>query len=404
MQITDVKTTLLTGPWTNDPSLKDVRKVKSAAFIEIFTDKNLVGVGETYAGYFIPEVVPEIVNFFKPILIGRDVSNISKLWHDMYYCGNFWCRVGLGTQVLTGIEAALWDLKGKLNQAPVYELLGGRRHDKLLAYASGAASSYPKAEFAKKIEHYLSIGFKAFKTGAGCFEKGKGWYIPTNPMEAAEFEGDKMEFITQKFGKDVIILMDGHMSNSPAGTWELPAAQAVLKAIEPYNLFFFEEPLPYTNVKGYVELRRKTTIPIAGGESLTASCEWESFVEKDAFDIGQPDAAMVGGMQEFMKIAAMFESRNHKIATHSWGSGGSLMQNIHCGFACANTVILEIAPSPSGLHTEIAGDAFSMEDGMVLPPEVPGLGLVLTDEIKNKYPFVPGTGEFNSVPGKILST
>ena len=132
MKITDVRTVLLTGPSTDDPFLRECRKLRSAAFIEIHTDTNLIGIGETYAGYFCPEIVPNIVEFFAPILVGQSIDNIRELWNRMYKCGNFWCRVGLGTSVLSGIEAALWDLKGKMTGLPVYELLGGLKHDRLL--------------------------------------------------------------------------------------------------------------------------------------------------------------------------------------------------------------------------------------------------------------------------------
>ena len=98
----------------------------------------------------------------------------------------------------------------------------------------------------------------------------------------------------------------------------------------------------------------------------------------------------------------MLQARGRGIATHAWGAGGSMMQNIHCGFAAPNTQILEIAPDYAGLHSEVIGDSFVMKDGFVLPPQEPGLGIVLTDETKNRYPFVEGSGEFNSVPGKIL--
>jgi len=403
MKIIDVKTVLLTGPCTNDKYVLKIRKLRSAAFIEIYTDTGFVGIGETYAGYFFPEVIPEIVRFFKPILIGRDVSNISQLWNEMYHCGNFWCRAGLGVSVLTGIEAALWDLKGKMLGRAVCELLGGQKHDKLLCYASGGPSSYPKSKLAGKIDYYLSLGFKAFKLGVGSFDEKKGWYIPEAASEAADFEADKMEFVRNHAGKNVFVMMDGHMGNSPSVTWGIQTAEAVVKAVEPYNLFFFEEPLHYTNPAGYTELCRKTEIPIAGGECLTASCEWLNFIERDAFDIGQPDASFIGGLEEFMKVAKLFEQRGKKIATHSWGAGGSLMQNVHCAFACSNTVILEVAPAYGPLHSDIMGDSFVIQDGFVLPPEKPGLGIVLTEEIKNKYPFVPGSGEFNSVPGKVMS-
>src|SRR5579871_5109872 len=170
MRITDVRTVLLTGPSTNDRFLREARRVRSAAFIELLTDSGHVGIGETYAGYFFPEVVPQIVDFFRPILIGQTVENIAELWHRMYLCGNFWCRVGLGLTVINGIEAALWDLKGKATGLPVYELLGGRKHERLLCYATGGPSNYPLDRLAEKIDYYLSLGFRGFKVGTGSYE------------------------------------------------------------------------------------------------------------------------------------------------------------------------------------------------------------------------------------------
>src|SRR5688500_16298243 len=105
MKITDVRTTLLTGPSTNNPFLREARKLRSAAFIEVFTE-GPTGIGETYAGYSFPESVPVIVDFFRPILIGQTVDDIPELWRRMYHCGNYWGRVGLGVAVLNGIEAA----------------------------------------------------------------------------------------------------------------------------------------------------------------------------------------------------------------------------------------------------------------------------------------------------------
>jgi galactonate dehydratase len=321
----------------------------------------------------------------------------------MYLCGNYWGRVGLGPAVLSGVEAALWDLKGKVHGLPVYELLGGRKHDRLLAYASGGPSNYPKDRLAKKIEFYLGLGFQAFKLGTGSYSAAEGWYQASGPAEAADFEGDKVEFVRSRFGKSVHVALDGHMGNHPCRPWDLGTAQAVMKAVEPYDLLFFEEPLPYTDPWGYAELCRGTHVPIAGGECLTAAYEWRVFAERDAFDIGQPDGAWTGGLGEVLKVAAMLEGRGRRIATHSAGAGGALMQNIHCAFACANTAIVEVLPALGGLHTDVADGSFVMEGGHVLPPKKPGLGIVLTDAIKDRYPFVPGSGEFNSVPGKILT-
>lgn len=401
MKITDVRTTLLTGPSTNDPYLREARKLRSAAFIEIVTDE-FVGIGETYAGYFIPEAVPTLVDFFKPILVGQTVENIPELWQRMYQCGNFWCRVGLGAIVLAGIEAALWDLKGKTLGQPVHALLGGAKHDRLPCYATGGPSNYPKERLAEKLDHYASLGFRGAKVGAGSFSKDNGWYMPGGAQEAADFEGDKAAFMRQHVGKDFWLMFDGHMGNNHKATWTLEVATAVLNAVEPANLYFYEEPLHYTNLTGYTELCRRSEVAVAGGECLTAASEWQTFIDHDCFDIGQPDASFACGLSEFMRIAGMLEKRGRKIATHAWGAGASLMQNIHAGFAAANCGMLEIPPDYAGLHSEMIDGGLVIRDGYVLPPDRPGLGVVLTDETRRRYPFKPGSGEFNSVPGKIL--
>ena len=402
MRIVDVRTTLLTGPSTNDPFLREARRLRSAAFVEVVTD-GPIGIGETYAGYFCPEVVPGVVEFFKPILIGETVDDVPELWRRMYHCGNFWCRVGLGASVLNGIEAALWDLKGKLLDLPVHALLGGAKHDRLPCYATGGPSNYPKDRLARKMDHYFSLGFRGVKVGAGSLS-ADGWYMPKEAAEAADFEGDKAAFMRSHAGDDAWIMMDGHMGNNHGATWDLEIAKAVMTAVEPSNLFFYEEPLHYTDPWGYAELCRATTVPIAGGECLTASYEWRVFVERDCFDVGQPDASFTGGLGEFMNVAEMIARRGRKIATHAWGAGASLMQNVHAGFAAANTAILEIPPDYSGLHSDMIDGGLIIKDGCVHPPDRPGLGVVLNDEIKGRYPFQPGSGEFNSVPGKVLST
>jgi L-alanine-DL-glutamate epimerase-like enolase superfamily enzyme len=401
MRITDVRTTLLTGPCTNDPFLREARKLRSAAFIEIFTENGLIGIGETYAGYFCPEAIPAIVDFFKPILIDQTTDDIPELWRRMYHCGNFWCRVGLGASILNGIEAALWDLKGKLLGQPAHVLLGGPRYQQLPCYATGGPSNYPKDRLTQKMDHYFSLGFRGLKVGAGSLSK-EGWYMPKEANEAADFEADKFAFMRGHAGKDAWLAMDAHMGNNHVATWPVEVAAAVARALEPYDPFFLEEPLHYTDPWGYAELCKATSTPIAGGECLTAAYEWRVFAEQDCFDIGQPDASFTGGIGEFLAVAQMLEKRGRKIATHAWGAGGSLMQNVHAGFAAPNTVILEIPPDYAGLHSEVIDGGLMIKDGFVLPPDRPGLGIVLTDETKRRYPFKPGSGEFNSVPGKIL--
>lgn len=408
MRIMSVNTVLLSGQNTNDPFLLEARKLRSVALVEIQTDGPHTGIGETYAGYFCPEVIPSIVEFYAPILLGVDVmeTDIHTLWQRMYQCGNYWGRVGLGPAVLTGIEAALWDLKGKILGLPVWQLLGGKRHDRIRCYATGGPSNWPPDKLKQKLDLYLGLGFTAFKVATGYYDSSTGIDRAPKALSATvDMEAGKAAMMREHVGQGVAILMDGHMGNSMSeNIWDVPTARAVLKALEPYDLFFFEEPLHYTDPWGYAELAKSTTIPVAGGECLTTLNEFRQYADLDALTIAQPDAAWVGGLIEFMKIASMFESRKKRIATHSWGAGVAHMQNIHAGFAAANTTILEIPPAAGPLHTELWGDSFDKRDGYVYPPTAPGLGVRLTDEIKEKFKFIPGSGEFNSVPGKVLTT
>lgn len=402
MKIVDVQTVLLTGPATLDPFMAACRRRRSAAFIQVQTDAGLVGWGETYAGYFCPELVPPIVEFYRPILLGQGIDDLAELWQRMYHCGNFWGRVGLGPAVIAGIDAALWDLKGKAEGRPVVELLGGKRHESLPAYATGGPANYPLERLAAKVEFYRSLGFRAVKVAAGEYWADRGFEVHTAPAEAAEVEARKLEFLRRRFGSETGLMLDGHMGNSPAQTWTLATALEVMRAVTPYGLLFFEEPLHYTDPWAYAELCRSAEVPIAGGECLTGTYEWRVFTDVDAFDVGQPDASFTGGFGPCLAVAEGFAARGRGIATHSWGAGGSLLQNLHLAFACPNTLIVEVPPAFGPLHTEIMGDSFRMVDGRLFPPQAPGLGLEVTDAIRARFPFVPGSGEFNSVPGKVM--
>ena len=401
MKITDVRTVLLTGPSTNDPFLREIRKLRSAAFIEIETDTGLVGIGETYAGYFCPELVPGVAEFYKPILLGQTVDDVPLLWSRMNTCGTFWARVGLGAIVLTGIEAALWDLKGKLEDRPVYELLGGLQHDSLPCYATGGPSNFPLEKLIRKVTHYRDCGFRAVKLATGFLEVGRDHRSYTDAQQAAELEIGKLQTLRDKFGDGVGIALDGHMNDkSPDRIWSRETAATVAKACEPFGLLFLEEALPYRSAKDYAWLRKQTSVAIAGGECLTSMIEWQTYLDAESFDLGQPDASFTSGLHQVVQIADALGAQGCDIAPHSWAAGVGLMQNIHVGFACRNTRILELPPDPGPLHTEVYRDTLRMDDGRVLPPDAPGLGITLDADTRQRFPFIPGSGEIVGVPGK----
>ena len=415
MKITRIRTILCTAP-QKDIFMK-ARERRSAALIQIETDAGLTGLGETYAGYFVPEMVPGIVEFYAPILVGQSPLEVDVLCRRMFTAGKFWARVGLGSIVMSGIESALLDLKGKALGVPVYELLGGRCHDTLPCYATGGVSPFVRAELEGKVAQYLSLGFTAVKLGAGLYRTGSSSIVSSRtPQEARDVEVNKIEFLRKRFGDSFQLNLDAHMDNLPDSdhVWNLATAQFVLKALESYPIGFFEEALPYTDMRAYAALRTSTTIPVAGGECLTSLEEWRDWMEHTPFALAQLDASFMGGIMNFMKIARLCELKGVAIATHAWSATPGVAANLHAAFACRNTSILEFAaynPTQPALNTHVTAPLLT--DLWVEPPvlvngrlrlsSAPGLGVQIPKGFLEAHPFQPGSGEFNSVQGKILT-
>jgi L-alanine-DL-glutamate epimerase-like enolase superfamily enzyme len=414
MKITRVRTVLCTAP-QKDIFMK-ARERRSAAFIVIETDTELTGLGETYAGYFVPELVPGVVEFYAPILVGESPLDIDVLCRRMFTAGKFWARVGLGSIVQSGIESALLDLKGKALGVPVYELLGGRCHDTVHCYATGGVSPHARDELEGKVAQYLSLGFDAVKLGAGSYRLGHPVVASRTPQEARDVEVEKVEFLMKRFGASFQLNLDAHMDNLGEAdhVWNLATAQFVLHALEGYPIGFFEEALPYTDMRAYAALRASTTIPVAGGECLSSLEEWRDWLEHRPFALAQLDASFMGGIMNFMKIARLCELQGVSIATHAWSATPGVAANLHAAFASRNTSIVEFAaysPNRPALNTHVDAPLLTelwveppvLEHGRLRLADTPGLGVRLPEGFCERYPFQPGSGEFNSVKGKVLT-
>lgn len=406
VRITSVEPVLLTGPASNDRWITVAKKLRSAAFVEIRTDRGLVGVGETYAGYFAPELVAPVVDYVRPILLAAETTDVAVLSKRMRRCLGFWARVGVGAAILAAVEAALWDLAGKAEGVPVCELLGGARHDRLRVYATGGPSLLPLDAFRRKLDRYAELGFTAVKVATGYRDvSGRDERPrPGGPEQAAQLEADKLEMMRAHLGKDMGIALDGHMGHrNGVDRWTPETAAMALSALAPYDLLFFEEPLAYEDPAQYAQLRETSPVPVAGGEQLTSADEFRLWLSHGAFDIAQPDAAWLG-VADFVAVGEQASAAGVRLASHSWSAGGGVLQNLHAAFACPATTIVEAIPDPGELHTLLWGASFVIDDGYVLPPQAPGLGIQLIDETKNRFPFVPGVEEFSSVHGKILTS
>ena len=408
LRIIDVRTVLLTGPCTHDPWLSVFKQLRTAAFVEIVTDSGVVGLGETYAGYFFPESVPLVVGYLRPILLavdgvdGQDFS-VPAVVARMRTCFQYWGRVGLGAAVLAGIEGALWDLVGKVRGLPVHRLLSVDAPASLPAYATGGPSPWPVDDLLRKVDFYLGLGFRAVKVSSGYLDaSSRTEVVVTGAAQAVDAEVGKAALLRERFGVDVGLLLDGHMGHREGPErWDVDTARAVLLALAPYDLTFFEEPLRYDDLDGYAALTRDSEIPVAGGEQLSTVGEFGAFAERDAFAVAQPDAAWLG-IDGFVEVAGQFGQRGHQVAPHAWSAGVGVMQNVHAAFAVDNVVSVEIPPAAGPLHTELWGDSLRLEGGRVIRPDSPGLGVELTEATRAAYPFRPGAEEFSSVPGKIM--
>jgi L-alanine-DL-glutamate epimerase-like enolase superfamily enzyme len=400
MKITDLKVHLLTTRWVDDPSFPQMPH--STAIIRIETDGNVDGLGESTWGYFAPDAVPAMAEYFKPVLLGKDPMEITQLTRELGNDSVWWARSGAGRSVISGIELALWDLKGKVLGLPVYQLLGGKIRDRIPVYASGGPSLWPLDELVRKVEYYSKCGYRATKLSTGFYR------LPApeaahrqERMEAVPFPFAQkidtlvgaFERLRREFGASMDLAIDGHQGGVPN---PIPVSEAVAtaEALAPYRLRFYEEPLAYTNVDGYCELRSRSKIPIAGGESLCGLDQFHALIARQGVHLIQPDIGFVGGLQETQRIVHHAEAFNLSTAIHTGASmGPSLAASWHLAAASYSVDWLEHVMAGRSIQNDLLLDKFVVHEGTVGLPTAPGLGVRLTAELIEKYRFMPSSGE-----------
>ncbi|MBX3028973.1 MAG: mandelate racemase/muconate lactonizing enzyme family protein [Chloroflexi bacterium] len=342
----------------------------TAGLVEITTDTGVTGVGETYAGVFAPDVVRAIVEYHAAGLIGQDPSNIERLWHECRSRMLYWGRNGIAIATLSAIEAALWDVCGKLVGKPVVELLGGPCHDSLPRYASGGMEA-DAAGMRAEATSVRDAGYLAMKIRTGV---------------SPEADRAKAQFMIDALGPDVRLAVDAVQGTNP-NPWSATQAIAAGKALEDLGLLWYEEPCAAWDVDGYAACRAALDIPIAGGESCTSPEEVQAFLDRGAVDILQPDASWLGGLLPVVRAGAMAARAKVGVAVHAWGSAGTVLANYHAGFATPACGWLEFPSQPNPLISELMVEPLRVEQGRVLPPTAPGLGLRLTPELEAAYPY-----------------
>lgn len=408
MRVARARTILMTAPWSGDPGWvagSDFRR--TSAIIELETDDGVQGLGETLAGYFIPEAVAPLVEYYAALLadpaLGLDPTHPLDCVAELYQRSLWWGRVGLAVTVLSAIEIALWDIAGKVAGQPVHALLGGAVHERLPVYASGGTTTWPVERAVEQVAGYVDLGFRAVKVGTGFLHRPGGitttrpspygtWYAGTKEERIAD-EAAKFEALRDAFGPGLDIAVDSH-AVQVREPWSRSTALDIATAIEPYAPLFYEEPLRYDDPAGYAWLRSRTQVPIVGGECLTWP-EFRQYFELDALDAAQPDASHAGGIGAVRRIAAAAAERSAGLIVHTGGSvGPGFAANLHAAFASPNAQYVELALAPGNVREAFLLEPLTLEDGMVRPPTAPGLGVVLPEDLTERWPYQPGWHEY----------
>ena len=361
-------------------------------FVKLITDDGIEGVGEVYCATFAPHVIMKMIeDVFDRHVEGTDPFHIEKLWRNVYGRG-YTLRPDVSLMgVLSGLEIALWDICGKTVGKPVYELLGGRVHEKLRTYTY----LYPRdgAVFTENEPHVYSDPYLAAQAAVEYVTQGftaikfdpAGPYSVFDPRQPSLDELERSELfcrlIREAVGSKADLLFGTHGQFTPSGAIRLA------RRLEAYDPLWFEEPTPPERPEEMAKVARKTSIPIATGERLTTKYEFSRVLETGAASILQPALGRVGGILEAKKIAGMAEASYAQIAPHLYCGPIEGAANIQLSVCSPNFLILESIQRWEGFHAEILKKPILWDSGYVIPPTEPGLGVELNEEVALANPY-----------------
>jgi 2-dehydro-3-deoxyphosphogalactonate aldolase len=319
-------------------------------------------------------------------VVGADPFKIETLWRNVYGRG-YSLRPDLSlVSVLSGIEMACWDIIGKALNKPVYELLGGQVQEKLRSYTYLYPKDGDKTDVyadpdlaAERAAECVAQGFTAVKldpTG------GYSAFDPRQPsLKVLETSERFVKKIREAVGSSADILFGTHGQFTAAGAIRLA------QRLQPYEPLWFEEPTPPEMPEEMARVARQTSIPIATGERLCTKYEFARVLETGAAAILQMALGRVGGILEAKKIAGMAETHYAQIAPHLYCGPIEGAANIQISTCTPNFLILESIQTWGGFHSEILKKPIQWEDGYVIPPSAPGLGVELNEEVAAKHPY-----------------
>lgn len=356
----------------------DAASDRPYVFVKIETNEGVVGWGEATLEGKAGAVIATLADL-REFLIGQDPMPVEHHWQSIYVHSFYRAGPILGS-ALSGIDQALWDIRGKVLGQPVYRLLGGPIDPRgVRGYYHASAGT--KEDMARLRENAEALGVTAFKSGIpGTYE-----WIGTHSMIRRAV--DAITRLREGLGEDIDIGIDFHAKCSPS------VATVICKEVEPLNLMFVEEPCPPENVKAMARISRRTTTPIATGERLVTSFGCRELIEQRVADIIQVDINHVGGISALWKVGAIAEASGILMAPHACEGPIGGIATLHVDAAMPNFLVQEVCSGVTPGNKEkiweewLGFPAMRMVEGRFPLPDKPGLGFELSEDALKKYPF-----------------
>jgi galactonate dehydratase len=337
-------------------------------FVKVITDEGIYGWGEGTLE-MKQGTVAAAVKDLEGFVLGEDPTRVDYLWQRMYRHG-FW-RPGVAVlSAISAIEQALWDITGKAYGQPVYRLLGGAVRTYIPCYTHCGTP--------QRALELMEQGWRAFKSGPG---GGRGGSGTIDERQLVRDAARSFEAMRKAVGDDVELMCDAH------GRFRPGVAIRLGRALEPYDLLFYEEPVPPDNILALKNVRAAgLSMDLATGERAFTKWGFRELIENQLVDIIQPDVCHCGGIKELLKIAAMAETYNIVVAPHNPNGPVATAASVHAAACMPNFLILEYALSPTRDECQ-AGEVFKAVNGRIELPTRPGLGIELDEAYLESHPW-----------------
>jgi L-rhamnonate dehydratase len=369
MKITKVETMFLRLPQVKD----QCDSGQDALIVKIFTDAGVTGIGEVDSaplavkGAIDGPFSHTAASGLAQIILGEDPLQTEFLWQKMYRQNIYAGRSGIGLHAMSGIDIALWDIKGKVLGQPIWKLLGGGFHKRIRPYASSLFGATPK-ETGERARRFRDRGFSAIKFG----------WDPMGRDEATDIA--LVREARNGAGDGVDLMIDAGL------VWDAKTAIRRARAFSDYNIFWLEEPLMPDDYEGYAKLSQATDVRIAAGEEESGRHSFVQLMDRGKIDIVQVDLTRCGGFTEAMKIASLAQDRGLPVVNHGFTTYINVAAALHFLNAIPGSFIMEfVSEEETLLRDEITKQRIVAEDGFVAMPTSPGLGIELNEEGIRKY-------------------